>query len=120
MVIRGADARSGFEYNGNSSRKRLRNSNLYVVPVADPCFSGNLRIELQPARENEVGSLWDDAESRLPNQKFLKPPSRWNIRSDGELPTGGASTSELPKPGTAQSQAPGLFARRQTAAAVLR
>jgi hypothetical protein len=110
VVVRNADATSGFEYHRNSSRKRLRNSNLYLIAITDPCLSRNFRIELQPARENEAGSLWNDAEPRLPDQQFFETPMRWNIRSDRDLPMAEASTSGLPKPGSVQLQARGQFA----------
>jgi hypothetical protein len=119
-VVRNPDAASGFEYNRNSSRESLRNSNLYLIAVTDPCFSGNLSIELEPARDNEVGSLGNDAESGLPDQKFFKLPTRWNIRSDGDLPTAAVSSSGSPTQGSAQLHARGQSGLLRMALTVLR
>lgn len=107
VVVRNPDAASRFEHNGNPSREPLGNPNLYFIAVTDPSFSVDLSIERQPARENKIGNLGDDPQSGLPDQKFLKPPTRWNIRSDGDLPTAAASIPESPTRGSAQWQGRG-------------
>lgn len=97
VVIGNPDAAAGFEYHRSSPRKPLGNSNLYFIAVADPCFSGNLRVEFKAARKSEVRSLGNDADSRLPDQKFFQAPTHWNIPAgiiaSGNYVTGGHSNS---------------------------
>jgi len=77
MMIGNPDATTCFEYNRNSARERFRNPNLDLIAITDPCFSGNLRIELQSAREDEVRGLRNDAQSRLPDQEFFETRRYW-------------------------------------------
>ena len=91
-----------------------------LVAVTDPPFSANLRIELQSAREDEVGSLRNDAESRLPGQEFFETPASWNISSDDDLPRAAVSISGSPLQARAQRQARGWLALLQVVPTVLR
>ena len=100
-MIGNSDATTRFEHNRNSSRERFRNPNLKFIAVTDPRFSGNLRIEFQPAREDEIRSLRNDAQSRLPDQEFFKAPANWNISNDDDLPRAAASISGSPLPARA-------------------
>jgi len=54
MMIGNPDTTTRFEYSRNFPRERFRNPNFDLVAVTDPRFSGNLRIELQSAREDKV------------------------------------------------------------------
>ena len=94
-MIGNSDATTRLEHNRNSSRERFRNPNLDFIAVADPRFSGNLRIERQPAREDEIRRLRNDPQSRLPDQEFFKTPASWNISSDDDLPRAAAEVTEV-------------------------
>src|SRR6266481_6391277 len=120
MMIGNPDATTCFEYNRNSARERFRNPNLDLIAITDPCFSGNLRIELQSAREDEVRSLRNDAQSRLPDQEFFKTPASWNITSDDGLPRAAVSISESPQLAPAQRQAHGWLVLLQVVPTVPR
>lgn len=120
MMIGNPDATSRFEYNWNSSRERFRNPNLDFVAVADPCLSGDLGIELQSAREDEVRSLRNDAQPGLPDQEFFETPASWNISSDDDLPRAAVSISGSPLPARAQWQAHGWLVLLPVVPTVLR
>ena len=107
MMIGNPDATTRFEYSRNFPRERFRNPNLDLIAVADPRFSGNLRIELQSAREDEVRGLRNDAQSRLPDQEFFETPATWNISCDDDLPKAAVSISGSPLPARAQRPAHG-------------
>jgi hypothetical protein len=120
MMIGNPDATTCFEHHWNSPRERFRNPNLDFIAVTDPCFSGNLRVELQSSREDEIRSLRNDAQSWLPDQEFFKTPTNWNISRDDDLPRAAASISGSPLPARAQQLAHGWLVQLQVVPTVLR
>lgn len=119
MMIGNPDATTRFEHNWNCPREPFRNPNLDFIAVTDTRFPGNLRVELQPAYKDEIRSLRNDAQSRLPDQEFFKTPTNWNISSDDDLPKAAASISGSPLPARAQQRAHGWFVSLQVVPTVL-
>jgi hypothetical protein len=119
-MIRNPYATARFAYNRNSSWEPFRNPNLDFIAVTDPRFSGNLRIELQSALEDEVRGIWNDVQSRLPDQEFFKTPAGWNISSDDDLPRAAVSISGSSVRVPAQRQAHGWLVLLQFGPTVLR